>query len=223
MSPLRRIAAPVLAALGLALVGAAVVSTEASAAAPSAQDRTFLVAAHQSNLAEIAAGRAAQQKATTSVVKRHGQQFITDHTRLDGNLTAVAGKLGVTLPGAPTAAQQASLAAVTAQSGAAFDKAWIQQQTTGHLQAKAAGQKELATGSDTSVVALAKAAGPVVQIHLNMLLASGGTPTGVDAGTGGQAASAPAGDRPLGWGLLGLGALLTALVVAVVRPRRGTA
>ncbi len=166
---------------------------------PNAQDRAFLVAAHQSNLTEIAAGRAAQQKATTDVVRQHGQIFIRDHARLDASLRQVAQQLNVDLPGEPNAQQQATLASVSAKSGAAFDQAWLTSQLAGHRAAKALGQKELSAGSDASVLALAKAAAPVIQMHLSMLEEATGTaPSGADAGTGGQAATTRAGCVPGG-------------------------
>lgn len=218
---LRRAAFVVLAGAGLAItsVGAA---SATSTAAPNAQDRTFLVAAHQSNLAEIQAGRAAQQKAITSVVREHGQIFIRDHTRLDANVQAVAKQLGVSLPSAPNEGQRAALASVAAKSGAAFDAAWLQQQLTSHRQSLALGNTELAQGADATVKGLATAAAPVVKMHLSMLeQATGTAPSGANAGTGGQAATLPGG-MPAGWLLLGVGLFAAAGAVALVKPRRST-
>jgi putative membrane protein len=182
--PLRAVAA---AALGLVLL---VVGAGAASAAPSSQDTTWMVAAHQSNLTEIAAGQAAQQKATSQQVKDLGAMFIQMHTALDADLTAAAKTLGVSLPGAPSPAQQATLASVSAKSGAAFDSAWVTSQIAGHRATLAATQKEVSSGSDPTVIKLATAATPVVQQHLNALLAlPQAAPSSVQAGTGGQAAS----------------------------------
>ena len=106
---LRRLALIGVAGAGLALTAAGVAGATTAAAAPSAQDRAWMVAAHQSNLTEIQAGQAAQQKATSDVVKEHGQLFIRDHTRLDASLQALAKSKGVTLPSAPNAQQRATL------------------------------------------------------------------------------------------------------------------
>lgn len=201
--------------LGLMLVGSAASS---ASAAPSSQDTTWMAAAHQSNLAEIAAGKAAEKSASTSAVRDLAAMFVAMHSTLDATLSASASTLGVTLPTAPTAAQQSSLAAVTAQSGAAFDTAWIAQQTMGHEAAVAATKTEIAQGSDARVTALARAALPVIQGHLTSLLRLAGTPVGVDAGTGGQAATGTSPALPLGLlfgGLVLLGA-------AAVRTRRRT-
>lgn len=218
---LRRVALIGMAGLGLALtsVGAAGASTT-TAAAPNAQDRAFLVIAHQSNLAEIAAGRVAQQKATTQVVREHGQLFIRDHTRLDADVKRVAQQFNVDLPDQPTTTQRASLAAVAAKSGSAFDAAWLTQQLASHRASLAAGNKELAQGADATVKGLASAAAPVVKMHLAMLeQATGQSPSGANAGTGGQAATEPGGMR-LGWMFLGFGLVAGAGALTLVRPRR---
>ena len=218
---LRRLALIGVAGAGLALTAAGVAGAS-STAAPNAQDRAFLVAAHQSNLAEIAAGQAAQQKATTQVVREHGQLFIRDHTRLDANVRQVAQQLGVELPNAPSEVQRASLANVVAKSGAEFDKAWLQQQLASHRATLTGGNKELADGQDATVKALATASAPVVKMHLSMLEQATGTPSSVDAGTGGQAADGSGGINT-GWVLLGLGLVAAAGSLSLVRPRRGAA
>ncbi|WP_187365229.1 DUF4142 domain-containing protein [Cellulosimicrobium cellulans] len=200
------------AALGLAAGPAA--------AQPNAQDQTWLVAAHQSNLAEIAAGQAALQKATSDDVRMHGQMLIDDHTALDASLTPVAQQLGVALPAEPTPEQQQALAEVAAQSGDAFDRAWVQSQIAGHRATLAAGEQELAQGSDQAVKDLAAAAAPVVQRHLDGLLATAqelGVPTSVPAGSGGQAATS---SSALGLALLGTGALAVAVAGGLVLRRR---
>ena len=210
--------------LGVA-VGAALALPTAASAAPaapsasvSAADRTWMVAAHQSNLTEIAAGKAAQQKATSQKVRSLGQMFIQDHTAMDAKLKAAAKTQGVSLPGSPNAAQRAALASVSAKSGAAFDSAWIASQITGHRQALAATVTELSNGSNSSVLALARAARPVVAKHLNeLLVASGASPSAIAAGTGGQAA---VGGTAGGLALTGLGLALAVAAGALMLRRR---
>jgi len=219
---LRRLAVIATAGVGLAVTAVGAAGAATSTAAPNAQDRAFLVAAHQSNLTEIAAGRAALQKGTTDVVRQHGQIFIRDHTRLDASVRQVAQRLNVTLPDEPNANQRASLASVSAKSGAAFDQAWLASQVASHRASKAAGAREIANGSDAAVIGLAKTAAPVIQMHLSMLEQATGTPSGADAGTGGQAATAAGGMRT-GWVLVGTGLLAMAGMLAVLRPRRLTA
>jgi putative membrane protein len=203
-----------------AALGALLLLPGTASAALNQQDRQWMVAAHQSNLAEIAAGRAAQREATTDTVRELGQMFIEHHTRLDRQLTAAADDLGVELPDAPSPAQRQQLAAVTAKSGQAFDTAWIAQQIGSHRQSKALGAQELANGQDATAKRLARASAPVIQRHLNELLAAAdryGVPTAVAAGTGGQAADS---QRMAGLTLVGGGLLVVALTTSVIARRR---
>ena len=191
---------------GVAL-GVALLFASPAAAAPSGQDASWLKAAHQYNLTEISAGQAAQSHAASATVRGLGQVFIADHTAGDAKLRAVAAQLGVSLPGTPDAAQQQQLAQASATSGSAFDALFLSSQTSGHRQALAAGTTEISSGQDASVLALARATAPVVQHHLNELLAAqaGSSPTSVNAGSGGQAASSTV---PEGVALAGLGLVL---------------
>jgi putative membrane protein len=179
-----------------------------------------MVAAHQSNLAEIAAGQAAQREATTDTVRELGQMFIEHHTRLDRQLVAAAERFDLELPDAPSPAQREQLAAVTAKSGQAFDTAWIAQQIASHRQSKALGAQELANGQDATALSLARASAPVIQRHLNELLAAAdqyGVPTTIGAGTGGQAADS---QQTAGLAFVGAGLLLVAGTATVLARRR---
>jgi putative membrane protein len=214
-----------LALVPVAVVGAVVLTAAPALAAPSEQDVTWMQAAHQSNLSEIAAGNAAQQAATTPEVKQLGQMFVQMHTELDTALTQAAQQLGVELPAEPSAEQKAQLAAVQQNTGRAFDTAWIAQQIGSHTTTLAATQRELRNGSDEAVLAQARTATPVVEQHLvelRQVAAKYGVPTSVPGGTGGQAADG--GTGALGWGLTGLGAVaLAAGTVGLVRRRQTAA
>ncbi len=219
------LAAGLVTGAGVGLAGTA------QAASANAQDKTWLVAAHQANLAEIAAGKDAEKNASDNDVTALGKMFVTDHTKLDAGVKKLATKYGVTLPSAPSAAQQASLAAVKQNSGNAYDKAWVRAEITGHLQAKAGGQKEMAGGSASDILAADRTAAPIVQHHLNELagIASDlgiSAPTSVSAGTGGQAAAAMAGDgerTALAVGATSVGVVLLGSAYLVRRRRPVTA
>jgi putative membrane protein len=212
MNPLRVVAVGAVAFVGL---GPSMVS-----AAPSEQDIAWMTAAHQSNLAEIAAGEAAQLQGTSQEVKDLGAMFVEMHTSMDLELTTAAGQLGVTLPGTPTPAQQQQLDSVKAQSGPAFDTAWIAQQIAGHQETLRVTQTEQNDGSDPIVVQLATNAAPVVQQHLTALQSlQGGSPTRIPTGDGGQ--SAPGSPSPwLSVVLVSVGGLLIVAGVGWMSARR---
>ncbi len=74
-----------------------------ASAAPSSHDTTWMAAAHQSNLTDLAAGTSAQAKTTREQVKDLGAMFVEIHTALDKDLTAGAKALNVTLRRSPCA------------------------------------------------------------------------------------------------------------------------
>jgi putative membrane protein len=214
MSFLRR------AVLGTVTMLAAVMLVVSPAtAAPSEQDTAWMVSAHQGNLAEIAAGTAAREHGSTEEVRNMGLVLVEEHQTLDAALTAAAEELAVELPTEPSAQQRAALEEVMAQDGEAFDAAWIASQIEGHRMSLAAGQEEIDSGSDPSVIALAQDAAPVVQGHLDHLLQmSGDTPGSVPSGLGGTGSPSL-----LGVSLIGLGLLAVAGSVLSIFLRRGRA
>ncbi|SCL18024.1 Predicted outer membrane protein [Micromonospora pallida] len=154
----------------LVLVGLAPAAA-AQAAQPSTQDRQYLQAIHQVNLAEMVMGKLAQQKGQNQRVKDLGAQFVTDHTQLDQTVQSTAKQLGVKLPTDPTADQQAVVDQLNNVSGAEFDRQWVTAELAGHVQAIQATQTEISQGSEQSVIQLAQDVLPVIQAHYDELVA----------------------------------------------------
>lgn len=213
MSTLRRIAA-IAGATALVLV----VGVAPALAAPSDADAAWLASAHQSNLAEIAAGQSAQQNAASAGVRAAAATLIEDHTTLDADLRGLATELRITLPAAATTAQVEALARVETQSGDAYDAAWLALVIDGHAASLASVEQEAAAGSDPRVTARAAAAAPVIQRHYDHARALSGAIGSVPAGDGGQLATDR---RPVAAMLGGLGVLL--LAGALVQYRRRAA
>jgi putative membrane protein len=206
-----------------AAVGLLLVPATAASAAPSDQDSTYLKAAHQSNLTEIAGGKIAQQKATSQQVKDLAARFISDHTKLDAALTKTAATLNVTLPDAPNAEQQALAARYQATSGKQFDTLFISTQMTAHMKAMALGRTEISDGSDAQAKKAATDAAPVVASHHTALESAArdlGVPDSINTGTGGLAAHRTV--RSSAIALIALGMTLVAGAVLVLRRRRST-
>ncbi|MEV4742564.1 DUF4142 domain-containing protein [Streptomyces sp. NPDC049555] len=196
--------------------------------APGPTDGAFLKTVHQGNLAEIEAGNDAQHNATTACVKDAGAMFVRDHTRMDGDVKALAGSLRIALPGGPTAEQKQQLAGIRAKAGTkAYDSAWLSAQAENHRATLALIDEQIASGRNARITAAAKAARPVVAMHLARV--SGGVCHGqapvrtVPAGDGGMAAGADAYGETVtavaGGAALG-GTLLACGTVLVLRRRR---
>ncbi|MEU6807508.1 DUF4142 domain-containing protein [Streptomyces sp. NPDC046831] len=209
-------ARPVAAAVAaVALCGISV--PQAFAVDGTSQDATFLIQAHQGNLAETAAGEDTLNHATSQCVKEVGAVLVRDHRRLDTDVSALAGKLKVKLPASPSAEQRKQLAAVQAKAGsAAYDAAWLTAQDAAHRKTLALIDQEIRAGRNAQIVAAARSARPVVAMHLDMV--RGGTCRAAqDTGTiradtagrlpAGEGSSASAGTVGLaGGGLLAAGA-----------------
>ncbi|MFJ6797343.1 DUF4142 domain-containing protein [Streptomyces sp. NPDC091268] len=154
------------AAAALLCVG---IATGPASGAPG-QDAAYATAAHQGNLAEMAAGQDARAHASTDCVKEVGARLVKDHAKLDDELKTIATRLDISLPSGPTAAQQEQLKSVQAKAGsAAYDKAWLSAQESAHTATLKLIDKQLDQGRDTALVTAARKAQPIVQMHLDMV------------------------------------------------------
>ncbi|QGN47610.1 DUF4142 domain-containing protein [Micromonospora sp. WMMD558] len=184
----------------LVLVGIAPAAAAQAAVQPSQQDTQYLQAIHQVNLFEITAGELAQEKGQNEQVKNLGEMFKTDHTQLDQSVQDVAGQFDVELPDEPTPEQQNIIDQLNNASGEEFDRLWVTNQLTGHVQAIQATQTEISQGSEQAVVQLAQTALPTLQAHYDELVQLAeqlGIPVPQATGTG---TPSPGGTAPGGPG-----------------------
>jgi putative membrane protein len=158
-----------------------------ASAAVNDSDATWLITAHRTNLAEIAAGRSAQLNGSTKKIRQLGDMLISEHTKLDVQVVALAQQNRIALPSEPGPAQTDRLRAAESQRGAAYDSDWVAGQIAGHRSMITATDNELTGGQDEAVLDLAQKSAPVLVRHLNRLQDVAGTPERVIAGDGGQA------------------------------------
>lgn len=143
--------------------------TPSPTASPSVQDVAFLRAAHQDNLAEIAAGTAAEHRGSSARARSLGTQMVRDHTRLDADLQRIATRLSLDMPTVPTAIRQHQLDQISAHIGKAFDRAWVAAVTAWNTDALADDQGESRSGTLNDVKALARDAIDLARNHLSKL------------------------------------------------------
>lgn len=120
----------------MTIAGLLVVSvTGASAQGPTdAQIAHIVVTANQ---VDIDAGQLAASMGTNADVKKFGQQMVTDHTGVNKQATELVTKLKVTPEDNPTsqslkAGGEKNIANLKTLKGAAFDKAYIDNEVTYH-------------------------------------------------------------------------------------------
>jgi putative membrane protein len=181
---------PLLLVLGLAACGsgrkeAASTPAVATQAAPPAaslpiagvafseENRQFLTEAIQSGLAEVELGRLARDRTESRPVRSFAQLMVDDHHAANQQLAALAKAAGVTAPAQPDQAQQSLYAQLSALSGPAFDRAYMDSQVQSHQQAVDLFARQSA-GND-QVARFAAQQLPVLQRHLSMAQAIGAT------------------------------------------------
>lgn len=153
-----------LAAMALALVGGG--AARAQTETISEQDKTFLKGQQETNIAEVALGKVAIERATTETVRELAKKLMADHQQVMELNRALSTKLGLPVPEQPSAEQQATGEKVKAQTGAAFDAAYVAAQIEGHTKSISKAQQEISSGSHPEVKAFATDYAPKAQMHL---------------------------------------------------------
>ncbi|MFI9719978.1 DUF4142 domain-containing protein [Streptomyces sp. NPDC052396] len=91
----------------------------------SAADRDFVTRLRQAGLWQRPAERRAGQRGGTAAVRRAGERLAEAGDALDRHTGRTADRLGLALPGRPSAGQRSSLARLTAAHGAAYDREFV--------------------------------------------------------------------------------------------------
>lgn len=132
-------------------------AAKAAPAALSAKDKTFMKNAAKGGMEEVSMGNMAQQKGQSADVKNFGKRMVTDHTRANNELMALAAKKGVALPNEQPKAEK---------FGANFDKEYMADMVKDHQKDLAEFQDEAKNGSDPDLKAWAAKTSEMVRKHL---------------------------------------------------------
>ena len=103
-----------------------------AAMATGGDDAKFAVAAANGGMSEVALGQLAQQKATNSKVKDFGAMMVSDHSKANNELIALAKSKNITLPTTVGADEQKVKDDLSQKSGADFDKAYVSDMVDDH-------------------------------------------------------------------------------------------
>jgi putative membrane protein len=157
--------------IALVLVGVLGLTT-ASVRAQNVTDAKIASIVVTANQIDIDAGKLAESKASNEDVKKFAQLMITDHTGVNKQATELATKLNVTPQDNPTTQSlktegEKNIAYLTTLSGAAFDKAYIDQEVTFHqLVLKAVDQTLIPSAQNAELKALLVKVRPAFVAHL---------------------------------------------------------
>lgn len=160
MSPLR---ITVISLVMLALIGAG-----RSVHAQEKNEMQVLSRLAQADMAEIAAGKVAAQKATNADVKKYGQHMVDEHTKMLEEGKKLAQSKGVKPPADTDKKHQAALKKLEGLSGAEFDRAYMRQMAQDHQEVLQLAQKTAQSTKDAELKAHLEKGAPHIQEHLDM-------------------------------------------------------
>jgi len=133
------------------------------------KDESFFKNAAEGGMAEVDAGKLAQEKASSQSVKDFGAMMVKDHSAANAKLQALAASESIKLPASPSLMQQASGKELKMKSGDSFDKSYIKDQIKAHKDTVALFQKEIASGQNPQAQQFASATLPTIQGHLSKI------------------------------------------------------
>ncbi|MEW9527206.1 DUF4142 domain-containing protein [Microbispora sp. NPDC049125] len=136
-------------------------------------DRDLLVRVRWAGLWEIPAGRWAQDRSGNEKVKDVGMHLVTDHTKLDAEVRALAAKLAVPLPDQPNPDQRRWLDEMAGSRGAEFDRIFADRLRNAHGKVFTVVSAVRAGTRNELVRAFASRAVEVVMKHMTLLESTG--------------------------------------------------
>ena len=135
----------------------------------SSADHMFMMEAAQGGMAEVALGQLASEKASNDRVKQFGQRMVADHGKANDELKSLAQTKSISIPADVDAKHKATQDRLSKLSGAAFDRAYIQEMVADHEKDVADFRKEANSGSDSDVKAWAAKTLPTLEEHNKMV------------------------------------------------------
>lgn len=146
--------------------------------------QTFMMNAIQGNLAEVALGQLAQKNGSTDAIRKLAETQATDHGKANQNALQVAQTLGVTPPTMPNADQKAMYDKLAGETGATFDKDYLNGFIADHKKDIADYQKAASDDKDAAGQYAAQTL-PDLQKHMKMaqdIAGNGDSDAGMAAG-----------------------------------------
>ncbi len=144
-------------------------STAASSGKISDRDEKMVKQIAESHLAEISAGKLAQDKASSDEVKSFAKKMVDDHTKALDDLKQLAQSKGVTLPTEPGRQQMAQQQKLQGMSGDKFDRQYMQQSgDRAHKETHRLLQRAASRAEDTDLKNYASKAIGTVETHQQM-------------------------------------------------------
>jgi putative membrane protein len=130
------------------------------------QAKQFVHEAAMAGKAEVELGQLATTHAANPDVKQFGQRMVTDHTKANEQLKAIAQEKNIDVPTRVDDQHKKTAEKLAKLQGASFDRAFIQQMVEDHEKAVKLFSKEAQQGQDADLKAFAAKTLPTLQEHL---------------------------------------------------------
>ena len=143
-------------------------SAPAAQANLSAQDLKFVHVAASGGMAEVEAGKTAQQKATSAAVKDFGRKMVEDHGKSNEKLMGIAKAKNVSVPGSLGAEHKKMVDDLQATRNADFDRTYMTKMVDAHKKTVQLMEEQIRAGQDAELKAFATETLPTVRHHLQM-------------------------------------------------------
>lgn len=138
----------------------------ASQGAYAAQDDDFVEDASAKGVAEVEAGKLAQEKGSSADVKSFADMMIKDHTLANSKLKSIADAKQLKVSDSAQLMDKAKSMILELRSAKSFDQAYANNQVKAHEMTVSLFEKEAADGKDADLKAFATQTLPKLQEHL---------------------------------------------------------
>jgi putative membrane protein len=142
---------------------AATREARSQAASSKSSSVAILAQIHQADLKEIAIGKMAAAKASTSEVRAYANRLVEDHTNADQTVLAMAQKMGVHLH--ENAHAKLPEKKLNSASGAEFDRRFLEQTSADHKRLISELKREREDASNDDIEALIDKIMPILEQH----------------------------------------------------------
>jgi putative membrane protein len=122
-------------------------------------------------MTEVELGKLASTKATNPEVKKFGQMMVTDHSKANEELKALAAKKNFKLPTELDSSHKSMLDEMKGKSGGDFDEDYVEAMVDDHEDDVAAFEKQAQNSPDPDVKAFAAKTLPTLKKHLDAIKA----------------------------------------------------
>lgn len=141
-------------------------TTGAPAITVNETDSKFAVDAANGGMAEVALSKLAQTKATNAKAKEFANMMVTDHTKANDELMALAKSKNITLPATVSDDKQKTADDLSKKSGADFDKDYIDIMLDDHKKTVSMFEDESKNAKDPDIKAFVDKTLPTLKMHL---------------------------------------------------------